>query len=96
MLLLAAFRRPIDPGFLLCRRFCRTSTIRVWETQTWGCEKLLEDHGGPVYALTVLEGKLVSAPSGVFFHEMSHQPLFTAVLFKRGPVYHLTILEGKL
>lgn len=37
------------------------STIRVWETQTWGCEKLLEDHHGPVYALTVLEGKLVSS-----------------------------------
>lgn len=36
------------------------STIRVWETQTWGCERLLEDHAGSVYALTVLEGKLVS------------------------------------
>lgn len=36
------------------------STIRVWETQTWGCEKLLRDHAGPVYALTVLEGKMVS------------------------------------
>ena len=42
------------------RQFSSRSTIRVWETQTWGCEKLLEDHAGPVYALAVLEGKLVS------------------------------------
>lgn len=54
------------PLFLACAfcvlagMFLCCSTIRVWETQTWGCEKLLEDHAGPVYALTVLEGKLVS------------------------------------
>lgn len=36
------------------------STIRVWDPVTWKCERLLSDHIGPVYALTVLEGKLVS------------------------------------
>ncbi len=58
-----------------------SSTIRVWETQTWGCEKLLEDHAGPVYALTVLEGKLVSIatmPSGPKIRLVHTHPLHSA------------------
>lgn len=57
-----SFWHLFSPSFLClvsCFVLVVRSTIRVWETQTWGCEKLLEDHAGPVYALTVLEGKLV-------------------------------------
>lgn len=47
---------------MTCVGFCVVdSTIRVWDPETWKCERLLSDHIGPVYALTVLEGKLVSA-----------------------------------
>jgi WD40 repeat protein len=38
------------------------NTLRVWDNE-FNCEKTLTDHTGAIYAITIMNGKLVSASS---------------------------------